>query len=168
MIKLLWQFRQVTNSFNLFYIHECFAHIHVCVSHICLVPTEVRSEHQILWTWSYRWSWATMGALLIEPLCSGRMLLLFSHACRPHQVSAMKAHVQAHRGRGQRSWWVDSTDQWRCMLPQHTSSHFSLFLGKSQVANAPLGLPKLQTSSSWMITLPSCSELLLPLRVGIS
>lgn len=28
----------------------------VCASRVCLVSTEVRTEHQIPWNWSFEWS----------------------------------------------------------------------------------------------------------------
>ena len=39
----------------------------VCAPHVCSVPMEVRGGHQIPWNWSYRWFWAAMWVLGIEP-----------------------------------------------------------------------------------------------------
>lgn len=33
-----------------FYAYACFSCTYVCISHTCLVPTDVRKRHHILWT----------------------------------------------------------------------------------------------------------------------
>lgn len=39
----------------LFYMHECFGYMHVCLPPVCLVPSEPRRWYQNPWTWSCRW-----------------------------------------------------------------------------------------------------------------
>lgn len=39
----------------LFYVHEYFVCVYVCVPHGCLMLVEIRRGHQIAWDWSYRW-----------------------------------------------------------------------------------------------------------------
>ena len=44
----------------------------LCMLCACLVPTEARRGHRLPWNWSYRWLWATVWVLRIEPI-SGRV-----------------------------------------------------------------------------------------------
>ena len=57
----------------LFYVHECFACVHVCAPCACLVPVEASRQHQILWGCSgvamwvgLRSSGRTAGAFTVE------------------------------------------------------------------------------------------------------
>jgi hypothetical protein len=40
---------------------------------VCLVPTEVRRQHQIPWNWSHRWWWPIMYVLGTEPGSSAKV-----------------------------------------------------------------------------------------------
>jgi hypothetical protein len=51
---------------------DVFSACMYCVSHECLVPTEVRKGLLISWNYSCRWLLATMLELGIEPRSSGR------------------------------------------------------------------------------------------------
>ena len=50
----------------LFYIYECFVCTSVYVPHACWLLTEARGYWDP-WKWSYRWFWAVMWFLGIEP-----------------------------------------------------------------------------------------------------
>lgn len=49
---------------------------YVCTLHACLVLTEARKGHQLLWNWYYSQVWASMCS---EPLFSGRAISAFKN-----------------------------------------------------------------------------------------
>lgn len=55
------------NILFVFHVYGCLAYMYECVLHVCLIPTENRVGHLILWNCSYRRLWATMYVLGSEP-----------------------------------------------------------------------------------------------------
>jgi hypothetical protein len=45
-------------------MYGCFVYMHVCVSYVCLLPTDIRRRQWVLWIWSYR---ATVWMLGTKP-----------------------------------------------------------------------------------------------------
>lgn len=73
---------------NLFYCHsisysppgyECFGWMHICASHAYLVWMEDRRRCYSQWSWSYRWSCATMCILGTEPESSKGAASIIQH-----------------------------------------------------------------------------------------
>lgn len=56
---------------GLFLVYGCFGYMYVCVSYVCLAPTEAIRGHWILWDWKYSQLWAFMCVPGIEPGSSG-------------------------------------------------------------------------------------------------
>lgn len=55
-------------------MYGCFAYMYICAPLVYLVPTEVRRWYWVLRNWSYRWLWAIMWMLGIEPTCLEELL----------------------------------------------------------------------------------------------
>jgi hypothetical protein len=57
-------------TYFIFYVHECFAGMYVCIPLARLVSSEVRRQQGIPWNWSYNGLWATMWVLGTKPWSS--------------------------------------------------------------------------------------------------
>lgn len=79
----LLPFSLLNEKFNFIYVYNCFACVHVCVPHGCLVLMESRRGHPIPWHWSYRQIWATMWILGLKPGSSRRAASIYSSLISP-------------------------------------------------------------------------------------
>lgn len=67
------------------YVYGYFTYIYVCAQCVWLIHRKARSRDQIPWDWSFRWLWASIRFLEIEPKSFEEqpVLLTLSHLFNP-------------------------------------------------------------------------------------